>query len=189
MKFIFNTSIALLITLSGLAQQKPLDELKKEIINQKTLEKVNYVFLSRTISHITLNDSLKSDWVYPYKLFLITNELDKVIVSEYKNGNTSKAFEISNSKIFKLLKSNMQKLKAEKLNNFEKKKDHTDRPDGYDKMEIDISFNNISYHNKFDGYLLDFSSNSKLKLVELILTIEHEFTKYYKTHPFYVETR
>ncbi|MFM9989670.1 hypothetical protein [Flavobacterium sp.] len=193
MKIIIKILLLILLSHTGFSQKKSLSELTKEIHNRFNLDKANYIILSRTISTLTLtvkeNEQI-SNWENHYILFIIIDKLEKTVVEEYQDGNKSKTFEINNFNIFKLVKHNFRSINVEKLNDFEYEKDGSKvhlAQSNSGEMEIDVVFNQATYHNKFDEFLLEFSSNSKLKLVKLISRIEDELKPYYEHHPFYVK--
>ena len=189
-----NIKILLLILFSntGFSQQKSLSELTKEIQIQKNIDKVNYIILSRTISTLTINEKEENDeanWESHYKLLVIIEKNKKTVVEEYQDGIKSNIFEINDSKIFNFLKHNFPSINAEKLNEFEYAKDGSKVYIGKSnsgEMKIDVFLNQSIYNNTFNDFLLEFSSNSKLKLVKLMSLIKNKLEPYYKNHPFYV---
>jgi hypothetical protein len=188
-KSVLNTLLLLLITKTGWSQNKSLEELRSELFSRVDLKTTDYVILSRATSEMAFNETNETIFLDHYILFLIKKELDKVVIEEYKNGHKTTIFEIKNSNIFKLVKGNSHLLAGEKLKDFEYDKDGSKlylKESNSGKMIIDIFYNQMSYHNEFEDFLLDFSSNSKLKLVKLIVTIEHELSPFYTHHPFYV---
>lgn len=190
MKTIIKTLILILFSQIGISQEKSLIDLTKEINNRIDLDKANYLILSRTISGLIVDENNKTNWKKHYKLFVIIDKLGKTIVEEYQDGNKSKTFEINDSNIFKFLKYNFRSINVEKLNDFEYEKNGSKVYPGRSnsgEMEINVLFNQLSYHNKFDEFELEFSSNSKLKLVKLISLIEEELKPYYELHPFHVK--
>lgn len=191
MKIFINALLLLVITQTGFSQRKLLEELKNELLTSTELKATDYLMLSRTTSEMATNEKNETVILTHYKLLVIINKSDKIVIEEYQNGNKSNVFEIKNSNIFKFLKNNFRYLNTEKLKKFEYGKDGSKlylRASNSGQMKIDISYNRMSYHSEFEDFLLDFSSNSKLKLVKLILNIEHELSSFYTHHPFYVET-
>ena len=192
MKNIIKILLLILLSHTSFSQNKSVSELTKEIHSRMNNEKANYIILSRTISTLTLtieeNKNI-SNWENHYKLFIIINKLGKTVVEEYQDGKNSKSFEINDSKIFKFLKNNFSSINIEKLNDFEYEKDGSKvhlAQSNSGEMEIDVVLNQSTYHNKFDEFFLEFSSNSRLKLIKLISHIEDELRPYYEHHPFYV---
>ena len=189
MKIIIKILLLFLLSHTGFSQKKSLDDLTKEIDNRVDLDKENYIILSRTISSLTVNQNNQTNWKNHYKLFVIIDKLGNTVVEEYQDGIKSNLFEINDSKIFKFLKYNFRSMNVEKLNDFEYEKNDSKvylNQSNSGEMKIDVFLNQSTYHNKFDEFLLEFSSNSKLKLIKLISCIEDELKPHYEHHPFYV---
>ena len=179
----------ILLSQLSFSQQKSLSEVKTELLEKLSIEKVNYIILSRTIFTLQISENGQNSYVNNYKGFLIKQESGYVSIEEFSSLDKPRVFKIEHSKIFKIIKDNFRSLSKEKFKDFEYSKNGEKiylKESNSGQMEIDLSYKRITYHNEFDELLLEFSSNSKMKLVQLISEIEKDLKPFYNLHPFYV---
>lgn len=172
----------ILFCFCGFSQRKSLEEIKKEVTTKLEARKVNYIMLIRYYNELVkvLDDKgeSKTAIILQYKIVVLIDDNNKTLVEEYGVRGQIKEFELRKSKIFPLVAQNFATIKKQQLKKYayiEKGKPIIIANGNNSSFDITIVWFQKKYDTVIeDSIVIDFPSNSKLKLVQLFKEIAKE---------------